>query len=136
MQGNVSETEGNKENKSNEGGTGSQDKGGGGGAGSGGGGDKRDSKKASTPQPPSANAMRILVLAQKGDWTACESALKALERSALDDGGSKHPLSGISDNVRSFVYFRVIPKYVLPYFPLVALSMFEISHFQRTQKYR
>ena len=44
--------------------------------------------------------MRILVLAQKGDWTACESALKALERSALDEGGSKHPLSGISDNVR------------------------------------
>ena len=80
--------------------------------------------------------MRILVLAQKGDWTACESALKALERSALDDGGSKHPLSGISDNVRSFVYFRVIPKYILPYFLLVALSMFEISHFQRTQKYR
>ena len=50
--------------------------------------------------------MRILVLAQKGDWTACESALKALERSALDEGGSKHPLSGISDNVRD------ISKYI------------------------
>ena len=53
--------------------------------------------------------MRILVLAQKGDWTACESALKALERSALDDGGSKHPLSGISDNV-SLLYA------IYPYF--------------------
>lgn len=43
--------------------------------------------------------MRILVLAQKGDWTACESALKALERVTLDDGGPKNPLGKISDNV-------------------------------------
>ena len=43
--------------------------------------------------------MRILVLAQKGDWTACESALKALERTALDEGGPRNPLSTISDNV-------------------------------------
>ena len=51
--------------------------------------------------------MRILVLAQKGDWTACESALKALERSAMDEGGPKHPLAGISDNVRRFFWFRM-----------------------------
>ena len=34
-----------------------------------------------------------------GDWTACESALKALERVALDEGGPKTPLATVSDNV-------------------------------------
>ena len=34
-----------------------------------------------------------------GDWTACESALKALERVALDEGGPKNPLTTVSDNV-------------------------------------
>ena len=37
---------------------------------------------------------------EKGDWTACESTLKALERSAMDEGGPRNPLSNISDNVR------------------------------------
>ena len=68
---------------------------------------------ADPPQPPdrgsakgdpgggggsSALAKRILVLAQKGDWASCESSLKALERSAGEEGASK-PLAGISDNV-------------------------------------
>jgi hypothetical protein len=67
----------------------------------GGGGDKKkESVVVSAPIPPSANALRILVLAQKGDWTGCESALKALERVAIDEGGNKHPLTGVSDNVR------------------------------------
>ena len=43
-------------------------------------------------------AKRILVLAQKGDWAACESALKALERSAGEEGAAK-PLADIADNV-------------------------------------
>ena len=67
---------------------------------------KKDGKKistASTGGPGNqANAMRILVLAQKGDWTACESTLKALERSAMDEGGPRNPLANISDNVRKF----------------------------------
>ena len=49
--------------------------------------------------------MRILVLAQKGDWTACESALKALERSVVENllnEGARQPLARISDTVRSF----------------------------------
>ena len=47
--------------------------------------------------------MRILVLAQKGDWTACESALKALERSVVENllnEGARQPLARISDTVR------------------------------------
>jgi hypothetical protein len=48
-------------------------------------------------------AKRILVLAQKGDWAACESALKALDRSAGEEGASK-PLADIADNV-SLVFF-------------------------------
>ncbi len=43
-------------------------------------------------------AKRILVLAQKGDWAACESALKALDRSAGEEGAPK-PLADIADNV-------------------------------------
>ena len=43
-------------------------------------------------------AKRILVLAQKGDWAACESALKALDRSAGEEGAAK-PLADIADNV-------------------------------------
>ena len=49
--------------------------------------------------------MRILVLAQKGDWTACESALKALERSVVENllnEGARQPLAKISDTVRPF----------------------------------
>ena len=113
LQGSASEkaeTEGDKANESGGGGTGSEDKGGSGAAGSGGGGDGKKDKKASTPQPPNANAMRILVLAQKGDWTACESALKALERAAMDEGGPKHPLSGISDNVRLLYQYFVLNR--------------------------
>ena len=79
--------------------------GGGGSGGSGGSGDPKKDGKKMTPGPPSANAMRILVLAQKGDWTACESALKALERSSLDDGGPKQPLANISDNVSITKHF-------------------------------
>ena len=43
-------------------------------------------------------AKKVLVLAQKGDWAACESALKALERSTGEEGAAK-PLAGIADNV-------------------------------------
>ena len=56
-------------------------------------------------QGPTPNAMRILVLAQKGDWTACESALKALERSVVENllsEGARQPLARISDTVRPF----------------------------------
>ena len=90
------------------GGSGNEDKGAGGSGGDkdgGGTGDKKDSKKsvANTPQQgPSNNAMRILVLAQKGDWTACESALKALERNVVEEllkDGHKQPLAKISDTV-------------------------------------
>ena len=68
---------------------------------------KDSSKKTGTDTPqkaPSNNAMRILVLAQKGDWTACESALKALERSVVEGllkEGHQYPLARISDTVRS-----------------------------------
>ena len=74
---------------------------------------------ADPPQPPdrgsakgdpggggsSSLAKRILVLAQKGDWASCESSLKALERSAGEEGASK-PLAGISDNVS--IFFRAV----------------------------
>ena len=60
--------------------------------------DGKDGKKPSGPQPPSATAKRILVLAQKGDWPACEQALKTLER-AKGEGGDKKPLENVSDSV-------------------------------------
>lgn len=43
-------------------------------------------------------AKRILVLSQKGDWASCENALKALDKAAADEGGTK-PLSDIKDTV-------------------------------------
>lgn len=57
-------------------------------------------------------AMRILVLAQKGDWTGCESALKALERS-VEEGATKQPLAGISDNVRKILLLGNKPDIIL-----------------------
>lgn len=68
-------------------------------------GKKGDGGKKSSGAPGN-NAMRILVLAQKGDWTACESALKALERSTVDDGGPKAPLAAISDNVSQYICLK------------------------------
>ena len=53
--------------------------------------------------------MRILVLAQKGDWTACESALKALERNVVEEllkDGHKQPLAKISDTVSYLILDR------------------------------
>ena len=55
--------------------------------------------------------MRILVLAQKGDWTACESALKALERSVVENllnEGARQPLARISDTVRPFKVEKIL----------------------------
>ena len=55
--------------------------------------------------------MRILVLAQKGDWTACESALKALERSVVENllnEGARQPLARISDTVRPLKVEKIL----------------------------
>ena len=46
---------------------------------------------------------RILVLAQKGDWTACDSSLKVLEKESVETG-HRHPLSTVSDNVSTNFY--------------------------------
>ena len=71
--------------------------------------DGKDPKKSSGPQPPNPTAKRILILAQKGDWPACEQALKTLER-AKGEGGEKHPLANVSDTVR--FYFALFRYYL------------------------
>jgi len=47
-----------------------------------------------------ALAKRVLVLAQKGDWSSCENSVKALDKMAAEEGSK--PLAGVADNVRLF----------------------------------
>lgn len=74
---------------------------GGGGPGApGGDGDEppKEPPKVHRVQPPSSTAKRVLILAQKGDWPACEQALKVLERSVAE-GTEAKPLENVFDNV-------------------------------------
>lgn len=48
--------------------------------------------------PPSSAARKVLVLSQKGDWAACDQALKTLEREVLE-GVDPKPLARVADNV-------------------------------------
>ena len=41
---------------------------------------------------------RILVLAQKGDWAACDTTLKVLEKESAE-AGLRFPLANVADNV-------------------------------------
>lgn len=61
-------------------------------------GGKKEDKKHDANNPPSSAAKRVLILSQKGDWPACEQALKGLER-AMAEGGEKLPLANVHDNV-------------------------------------
>ena len=75
--------------------------GGNGGDGGGGGGPGPPSgpPTGSTGHHPSTSLTRkVLVLSQKGDWTACEATLRTLEKEAAEDGATK-PLNGVADNV-------------------------------------
>lgn len=62
-------------------------------------GDGDATPKEPEPRPPNPTAKRVLVLAQKGDWPACEQALKVLERAAAEPGGDAKPLTNVSDIV-------------------------------------
>ena len=44
---------------------------------------------------------RILVLAQKGDWAACDTTLKVLEKESTE-AGLRFPLANVADNVSVF----------------------------------
>ena len=44
---------------------------------------------------------RILVLAQKGDWAACDTTLKVLEKESAE-AGLRFPLANVADNVSVF----------------------------------
>ena len=46
----------------------------------------------------SSTSRRVLVLSQKGDWTACDSTLKVLEKESLE-AGIRLPLATVADNV-------------------------------------
>ena len=79
-----------------------------GGAGAGGGGDGGGGPgppgggpgTGSSSHHPSINLTRkVLVSSQKGDWVACESTLRMLEKEA-QEGGATKPLNGVADNVR------------------------------------
>ena len=43
---------------------------------------------------------RVLVLAQKGDWAACDTTLKVLEKESTE-AGLRYPLANVADNVSS-----------------------------------
>ena len=53
---------------------------------------------------------RILVLAQKGDWAACDTTLKVLEKESTE-AGLRFPLANVADNVSVFsVSFPVLGR--------------------------
>lgn len=78
-------------------------------------GDKKEVKElngADVPKPPSAGvnmrdaAAKVLVLAQKGEWSAIEQTLKVLEKLVAAGGEDTVtvPMAGILDPVSSFMY--------------------------------
>ena len=80
--------------------TGSSGGAGGGGDGGGGPGPPSGPPGGSSSHHPSTNLTRkVLVSSQKGDWVACESTLRMLEKEA-QEGGATKPLNGVADNVK------------------------------------
>lgn len=78
-------------------------------------GDKKDIKEtngADVPKPPSAGvnirdvAAKILVLAQKSEWSAVEQTLKVLEKLVAAGGEDtvSVPMAGIMDPVNIFFF--------------------------------
>ena len=51
---------------------------------------------------------RILVLAQKGDWAACDTTLKVLEKESAE-AGLRFPLANVADNVSVFSVSSPVP---------------------------
>ena len=51
----------------------------------------------------SSTSRRVLVLSQKGDWTACDATLKVLDKES-SEAGIRFPLATVADNV-SFTIF-------------------------------
>ena len=54
-----------------------------------------------------STSRRVLVLSQKGDWTACDSTLKVLEKES-SEAGIRLPLATVADNVSPAFYFRIV----------------------------
>ena len=54
----------------------------------------------------SSTSRRVLVLSQKGDWTACDSTLKVLEKES-SEAGIRLPLATVADNVSLAFNLRI-----------------------------
>lgn len=79
-------------------------------------GDKKETKElsngADVPKPPSAGvtmreaAAKVLVLAQKGEWSAIEQTLKVLEKLVAAGGEDTVtvPMAGILDPVKQMIF--------------------------------